>query len=45
MIDISWFDITREFNFITLKDSVYESKYIEYFHMMKEDIKKDYKFI
>lgn len=44
-IDISGFDITREFNFVTLKDSIYESKYIEYFHMMKEDIKKDYKFI
>ena len=35
-IDIFGFDITREFNFVFLKDSVFESKYIEYYHSMKE---------
>ncbi|NMB01891.1 MAG: LysR family transcriptional regulator [Firmicutes bacterium] len=36
MIDISGFDVTREFNFVFLKDSVYASKYMEYFQMLKE---------
>lgn len=36
VIDISGFDITREFNFVFLKNSIFESKYIEYFHMMKD---------
>lgn len=36
MLDISGFDVTREFNFVILKDSIFESKYVEYFHMMKE---------
>jgi DNA-binding transcriptional LysR family regulator len=36
MIKISDFDIKREFNFVFLKNSFYESKYIEYFHLMKE---------
>lgn len=35
-IDLSGIDITREFNFVFLKDSFYESIYIEYFHMMKQ---------
>ena len=35
-IDISGFDITREFNFVFLKDSVFQSKYIEYYNKMKE---------
>ena len=35
-IDIFGFDITREFNFVFLKDSVFQSKYIEYYNKMKE---------
>ena len=35
-IEISGFNITREINFVFLKNSFFESKYIEYFHMMKE---------
>lgn len=35
-IDISGFDISREFNFVFLKGSYYESRYMEYFHMIKE---------
>lgn len=35
-IKIPGFDVTREFNFVFLKDSYFESKYLEYFQMMKE---------
>ena len=39
-IDIAGFDITREFNFVCLKDSAYADKYTRYFQMMKEAASK-----
>ena len=36
VIDIASFNITRELNFVFLKNSFYESQYIEYFHLMKK---------
>lgn len=39
-IDIAGFDITREFNFVFLKDSAYADKYTRYFQMMKEAASK-----
>lgn len=35
-ININGFDIKREFNFVFLKDSFFENKYIKYFQMMKD---------
>lgn len=35
MIQIAGFDITREFNFVFLKDSVYTPRYLEYFRLMQ----------
>ena len=35
-IDISGFDVTREFNFVFLKNSFFKKKYIEYFNIMNE---------
>lgn len=43
-IDITGFNVTREINFVFLRDSFFKNKYIEYFHMMKEvygEVNKD----
>ena len=36
VINIPGFNITRELNFVFLKNSFYENQYIEYFHLMKK---------
>ncbi|HOA41089.1 MAG TPA: LysR family transcriptional regulator [Halanaerobiales bacterium] len=39
-IDITDFNYSREFNFVYLKNSIFEDKYLEWFHLLKEHKKK-----